>query len=146
MMLVTNEHIAAGHEIRIDYEDGAPAGMYWGDAPPADAEWRSSYVRPPPPIAASPVLDRLEALQAAAASGLSASACSEVEPPCDPIAWDGSTWGDQRLCAAVLLLDRAGGTHKRGSQFWALAATHIPGRSGEDCRRRWPYLEKQFGL
>ena len=52
LMLVCSEHIAAGHEIRIDYEDGATsAGLYWGECPPRETRWREGAG---PPAAAGP--------------------------------------------------------------------------------------------
>ena len=132
LMLVCSEHIAAGHEIRIDYENGATsAGSYWGESPPRETRWRDVLAHPPPPLpTAERVCHRLQQLQAAAASGRSAPWSPEVEPPPAPIPWDGPDGGDARISKVVQLYP------KSFSSNWSLVATHVPGRSGRECRDR----------
>ena len=132
LMLVCSEHIAAGHEIRIDYENGATsAGSYWGESPPRETRWRDVLAHPPPPLpTAERVCHRLQQLQAAAASGRSAPWSPEVEPPPAPIPWDGPDGGDARISKVVQLYP------KSFSSNWSLVATHVPGRSGRECRHR----------
>ena len=132
LMLVCSEHIAAGHEIRIDYEDGATsAGLYWGECPPRETRWRDVLAHPPPPVpTAERVCHRLQQLQAAAASGKSAPWSPEIEPPPAPIPWDGPDGGDARISKVVQLYP------KSFSSNWSLVATHVPGRSGRECRDR----------
>lgn len=141
LLLVCTEAIAPGREIRIDYEDGAPtAGMYWGAEPPRETRWRQAHVQPPPPAAdAEPVCHRLQELQAAAAAGKPAPWCPQVEPPPAPVAWDGPAGGDERMRQAMPLI--AGPRCARPN--WSILATHVPGRSGRECRDRWKLMHER---
>ena len=47
-----------------------------------------------------------------------------------PMAWGGALGGDARMRQIVPALFK-------GGPNWALVATHIPGRTGRECRERW---------
>ena len=51
-----------------------------------------------------------------------------------PLPWEGAGGGDERLRHLVPLMSRAAGS------AWALVSTHLPGRSGRECRERWSNL------
>ena len=145
MMLVASEPIAAGQEVRIDYEDGGRNGKYWNGNEPPETDWRRARVRTPPPSLEEPVVDRLQQLQAAAARG-------EILPPlpravgsgpiADVIPWQGPAGGDARLRVLVPLLLQSG--HDRS--IWPLVSTHVPGRSGRECKDRWATLSCRTDL
>ena len=46
------------------------------------------------------------------------------------MAWGGALGGDARMRQIVPALFK-------GGPNWALVATHIPGRTGRECRERW---------
>ena len=52
MVLVASEPIAAGAEIRVDYESGSAS--YWQGRTPLEPEWRNQRVEPPPPSGEPP--------------------------------------------------------------------------------------------
>ena len=56
MLLVALEPVAAGHELRFNYEDGAKPGAYWGRSRPRETRWRRLCVRPPPPSGEPPIV------------------------------------------------------------------------------------------
>ena len=139
IVLVADERIPAGHEIRINYESGAgAAGQYWGECPPPETRWRTDWAQPPPPAADDPIYDRLLQLQEAAAQGRLAAPCALLHRACEPIPWHGPTGGDARLCAVVPML--TSGRSKKPP--WEQIATHIPGRGALACRERWQLLER----
>ena len=112
---------------------------YWDGQPPAEtAHWRQTRVPPPPPTADEPVHDRLQALQAAAELRQEAPPCP-VPRYIDPIPWEGESGGDARLRAVVPLLS-TNGRHASPSS-WPLVSSHVPGRSGRECRERWQLLQ-----
>ena len=51
--------------------------------------------------------------------------------------WEGPAGGDERLDAVTKLLAGSIAIHRLGDRAWALAATHVPGRTGRECRDRW---------
>ena len=138
MMLVAAESIAAGEEIRINYEEGGSS--YWNalGCAPVDGPWRLARVPPPPASGEEPVCDRLQELQEAAATG-------QEPPPCKvpalsaPIPWDGPSGGDARLHQIVPLLSTNG--REANDSAWPLVSTHVPGRSGRECRDRWKMIQ-----
>ena len=143
MMLVASEHIEIGAEIRIDYEQGGVD--YWkaiGQTAPKETEWRSARQRAPivDHEADEPIVDRLVELREAAALGTQAPDCPVPAPPaeeCEPVPWEGPAGGDERLDAVTTLLAGSIAIHRLGDRAWALAATHVPGRTGRECRDRW---------
>ena len=146
VMLVATEAIEAGAEIRIDYENGGENGDYWKGAPPAETSaWRQARVPPPAASLDEPVYDRLVQLQAAAELRQEAAPCP-VPHAAAPIPWDGPQGGDARLRAIVPLLSANG--HHVNQSAWPLVSTHVPGRSGRECRDRWQLIddEEAFGL
>ena len=62
LWLVASEPVAAGAELRFDYEEGG--SNYWQGFPPPEREWRSKTVAPPPPSGVEPSIDYLPALLA----------------------------------------------------------------------------------
>jgi hypothetical protein len=139
MMLVAMEPIEAGREIRIDYELG-PEATYWTalGCSPAESDWRAARVQPPPPSGEEPVYDRLQELQAAAESGRQPPAC-QVPRLCTPVPWEGPSGGDARLHAIVPLLSTNG--RDANQSAWPLVSTHVPGRSGRECKQRWEIIQ-----
>ena len=134
MMLVAAQPIAAGEEIRINYEEGGSS--YWDvlGCAPVEGPWRLARVPPPPPSGEDPVYDRLQELQDAAATGQEPRSC-KVPALSAPIPWDGASGGDARLHQVVPLLSTNG--REANESAWALVSTHVPGRSGRECRERW---------
>lgn len=130
--------LAASAQVRIDYEDGGEAS-YWGALghAPSEREWRKVRVRPPPPENEEPVIGRLPALQAASAQRSEAPPC-HVPAPYSPCDWDGASGGDARLHAIVPLLSTNG--RDANNSAWSLVSTHVPGRSGRECRDRWQVI------
>ena len=147
MMLVASEHIESGGEIRIDYEDGG--SQYWraiGQHHPVETEWRSARQCAPPPTGEEPIVDRLVELRMAAALGREANPCSvptSAAAECEPVPWEGPAGGDARLRAVTTLLADQIAIDRMGDHAWALAATHVPGRTGRECRDRWRRLTGQ---
>ena len=142
MVLVASEPIEAGREIRIDYEDGDCS--YWRGQAPAETHWRRLRIRPPPPTADEPVHDRLPELQQAAARKKQLPAVPTAAVPTaavDPIPWEGPRGGDARLHAIVPLLSVNG--RDTNQRAWPLVSTHVPGRSGRECRERWLLVQHQ---
>ena len=139
MVLVATERIAAGREIRINYEH--MEGTYWKGAPPVETIWRVLHVTPPPAAREQPVVNRLAELQAAAASGRAVPPCAKPRDHGEGLPWEGEDGGDVRLRVLVPLLATKtygfGGVLSRISYNWAMVATHLPGRSGRECRDRW---------
>ena len=139
MMLVALEEIPAGGEIRINYDAGLAAHRegYWRGVAPPETQWRHRTMSPPPPTGDEPVINRLSHLRAAAASGQSTPACHSLQLPSDGhvLPWSGESGGDVRLRALVPML-----AHGGGSMHWAMISTHLPGRSGRECRERWQQL------
>ena len=135
MMLVATEPIDAGQEIRINYEGGDDAS-YW-DAlghTPSESTWRQVRVDPPPAANEEPVFNRLQELQAAVEVRSEAPPC-HVPAVCSPIPWGGASGGDARLHAIVPLL--SANARDINHSAWPLVSTHVPGRSGRECRDRW---------
>ena len=131
MVLVASEHIEPGQEVRINYEGGS-VGTYWhvlGEVP-AEGAWREARIRPPP----------------AAGGGTARVAAWSDEPVCSalwqcrsPIPWEGRSGGDTRLHAIVPLLSTNG--RQANASAWPLVSTHVPGRSGRECRDRWQIIQ-----
>jgi hypothetical protein len=140
MMLVATERIDAGQEIRINYEEGG-AATYWealGHAPIESQGWRQARVHPPAAANEEPVINRLAALQAAVAQRRTAPPC-HVPASHPPMAWAGARGGDARLHAIVPLLSTNGRDVNHSA--WPLVSTHVPGRSGRECRDRWAIIQ-----
>ena len=168
MVLVASEPIAAGGEIRIDYDSGSKSrshgtkafkakgasSTYWGGAqqgqPGESLAWRQAHCHPPPPAAEGErLVNGLARLQrAAAASGSDPeAACGGLVhllpgEPVEPLPWEGARGGDARLRVLVPMLSKRLVGLKEGKQTssWALVATHLPGRTGRECRERWGRL------
>jgi len=138
VMLVASERIEAGQELRIDYEDGGDTN-YWNGEEPPETCWRRSRVHPPPPGPDEPVYNRLQELQAAAAIRDDAPPCAFPSSQAEPIAWTGATGGDARLRALLSLLSVGG--RDANPIPWSLVSTHVPGRSGRECKDRWTELQ-----
>ena len=136
MMLIALEPIEAGAEIRINYEHGG--SIYWvAGSAPAETAWRRLRLRCPPPVPdAEPIMDRLTELQTAAALRQEAPPCAQPRLPKPPIAWEGPGGGDERLRAVVALF-ATGSERDLSPSAWALVSTHLPGRTGRECRMRW---------
>ena len=62
--------------------------------------------------------------------------------PVEPLPWEGARGGDARLRVLVPMLSKRLVGLKEGKQTssWALVATHLPGRTGRECRERWGRL------
>ena len=133
-------------EIRINYDIGAsfnplqPGTLYWPGGPPPETNWRSNRVPAPPATAEEPVIDRLADLQMAAAAGRRGPPCLVEEE--EPTPWEGVGGGDERLQVVVpFLASRLSRNAAIGFDVsWAAVSTHVPGRSGRECRERWMAL------
>jgi len=135
MVLVASEPIAAGQEVRIDYEGGNVAN-YWhvlGEVP-VEGPWRTARVRAPPSFGTEPVYHSTHKLQAG-----SDEPCSLPWQRRSPIPWEGSSGGDARLHAIVPLLST--NYRQANASAWPLVSTHVPGRSGRECRDRWQMIQ-----
>ena len=119
-------------QVRIDYEAGDStywAGIDdWAGQPPPETSWRQLRVRPPP----SDALDEIRCPRALKEFGL-------VSGSALPVAWEGSEGGDARLQALVPLFSNNG--RDANESAWPLVSTHLPGRSGRECRERWLLLQ-----
>ena len=142
MWLVAIEAIPRGAEIRFDYEAGGET--YWASTP-HDTAWRAARVPAPPPSGEPPVFYDPEGTRGAVedpwlpfdgGGGL----------PLAPLEWSGPHGGVARLRWLLPLLKRLyrggddGCVHTDQKVPWALVATHVPGRSAEECRAQWEAL------
>ena len=166
MVLVASEPIALGAEIRINYESGNERGTntYWGtpnnpDQPHESDAWRAARRHPPPPVAdAEPLVDGLAQLQRAAEARGGADAAvvglrvmqelPREDGGAPSLPWEGARGGDARLRVLVPKLARHDllpglKDPARLSAQWGVVATHVPGRSGRECRERWLALVQQ---
>lgn len=153
MVIVASEPIGAGREVRINYEHEEHS--FWCGAAPTETTWRNDRAAPPPPTAAEPVINRLAALQAAAAAQAphAGGRAGAEDVPCegdeveDTLAWHGADGGEARLRVLVPLLTTKsygyGGGLSRVYTNWAMVATHVPGRSGRECRDVWLRLTRE---
>jgi hypothetical protein len=124
MVIVASERIGAGMEIRVDYECGR--ADYWTNGrTPLETEWRAHYVDPPPPYVNEPRIAEWE---------LPANEATPLTAKNGIIPWVGEAGGDVRLKKLVPLL------HRGNPSDWPMIASHLPGRSGPECRRRWSEL------
>ena len=151
MVIVASEPIEAGREIRINYEHDNTES-YWRGEPPAETSWRQLKVPLLPPSLAEPVINRLAELQAAAASEQPCSSIDHFLPPDGDtggsdggivLPWDGPRGGDERLRKLVPLLSTVvtrAGARVSDLKHWAMVSTHLPGRTGRECRDRWLVL------
>eukprot|EP00966_Prymnesium_polylepis_P061795 1434169-Prymnesium_polylepis.3 len=62
MWIVALEQVAAGTELRFDYENGG--ANYWQGQPPNETDWRKRSIEPPPPSGVEPTVDFLPSLLA----------------------------------------------------------------------------------
>ena len=120
IFLVATEPIDAGAEIRFDYEAGKK-DLYWQGNPPQEtSKWCDVRLLPPPVSAAERQFSK------------EAGQLNEtLEVPLVALPWHGPSGGDARLQRLVPML------LNRNPANWSLIATHLPGRSGKDCRDRW---------
>mmetsp|Transcript_21081 Transcript_21081/g.53955 ORF Transcript_21081/g.53955 Transcript_21081/m.53955 type:complete len:567 (-) Transcript_21081:232-1932(-) len=126
--------------------------------------WRKRRLSCPPPTPADPIIDRLAQLHSAAMLGSiedqEALARDDLEREEEQqrvgmarIAWD-APWdgGDARLATLVPLLfgvepsaeswSAEGSVSSCKPASWSMLATHLPGRSGRECRERWAQLSQ----
>ena len=138
MWVVAKEEIPAGAEIRIDYEDGRK--NYWHGPPPPETSWRSVRISPPRRTESVPPAHNMLGAILTAIAGkrtlsddmLYALRCIHPDKPV-PLPWEGEDGGDARIWKLCRLLMYKG-MPRRG---WGLLATHVPGRSGQECYHRW---------
>jgi len=138
MVLVATEPIDAGSELRVDYEHGG--SVYWdalGSATMSETSWRG--VRAPPPPPADPD-DGIEA-DAPLLPIAPPLVCAPRQPP---VPWEGRRGADLqlRLLARTLQHESStlNGAGSLSSASFALIASHLPGRTGAECRERWRHL------
>ena len=163
MMLVAIEAIEPGAEIRVDYESGN--SRYWDacGVEPVESSWRERRAPLPPPSGEEPRLEHAvpctpptrplpasfvaSVLENVLESGapLDGDKLGGLSQPQQhqlaafirrrglesPLPWPGKEGGDARLRALVPLL------LKGNPSNWSLIATHVPGRSGRECKERW---------
>jgi len=144
LLVITNELVPAGAEIRIDYERGSRPN-YWQGSPPQETSWRQLRLASPPPsgiallsAACTPRLPLLPNGAQGRGQGDQVPPDSLVEADESPIPWDGPQGGDARLTELADQLH----AHKNPSH-WALVATHLPGRTAQECRRRFIHMASQ---
>ena len=126
MVLIATKSIAAGQEVRIDYEAGD--STYWMGEPPPETDWHHVRVPPPPPTLDEPLSDQCKEPQAEGRPALRVA-----------IPWEGPTGGDERLQTLVPLFSNNG--RDANESAWPLVSTHLPGRGGRECRERWLLLQ-----
>ena len=142
MWIVATEAIAAGEEIRINYEGGEGRGAYWtGGAPEETGNWRD--LRAPLPAGfptlpeATPAIGVLDAIRAANSRGKRPSlpaalvrSLAHIYPaPAVPLPEEEA---EARIRLLAPLLARSD-----NRKTWGLLATHLPGWSGRRCFERW---------
>jgi len=126
MWIVASEPIAAGSEIRIDYE--SEAGTYWLSGQPPETLWR---IRGPQPLLPPSVEEPLFRDGLRTSPGRLDHLCS-----LERLQWEGEGGGDERLLKLVPLLIQPCNWGKP-CRAWGLVATHLPGRTGRECFDRW---------
>ena len=144
MWIVATEDIAAGAEIRINYEAGE-AHEYWTHgAPKENAQWRDVRLPisgPPVPCGTVAAIGVLDAIREAASTRRGALARPRLTPAldlgleqaaCGPTVPLSERRADQRIAELAPLLARAD-----NRKTWGLLATHVPGWSGRQCYDRW---------
>ena len=85
------------------------------------------------------MVDHLNELRIAAATGIAPPPCPVsllMKQSDDVLAWLGPDGGEERLRTLVPMFTHSNGVHRANVQ-WAMVSTHIPGRSGRECRDRW---------
>jgi len=141
MWIVATEAIAAGEEIRINYEGGEGRGAYWTRGAPEEVNWRD--LRAPLPAGfptlpeATPAIGVLDAIRAANSRGKRPSlpaalvrSLAHIYPaPAVPLPEEEA---EARIRLLAPLLARSD-----NRKTWGLLATHLPGWSGRRCFERW---------
>ena len=157
LALVTTVAVAAGQELRINYENGGARGQYWGrgvrPCTPVEHNWRNRRIATPPPSGAPPVVRYLPRL-------LEYNRWREMEardrqngvqpplhaPPRAPRALASpphASWCDTTLRMLIAQLQSTAWFHEcvqKGigkAPLWGLVASHFPGRSPLECQERW---------
>ena len=143
LWIMALEPIPAGSEIRVDYEAEGRTGQYWTalGITPIEGEWRKVRFPTLPPAGRD-----LEDEARAAGQLAAAAAATGCWAPL-PLKWEGEDGGDARLRALVPQLASHCATksgHLREDLF-GVVATHIPGRCGLSCYRRWCQLLRDEG-
>jgi len=155
LVLVARESIPAGAEVRFDYERGGRSGSYWGRHAPPETGWRHYRRQPPPPTCDEPIVDYLPRLLASRDPGHH-SADSPTPPPPRllpekpfPLAWAGRRGGDEVLRHLIEQVQPTGWLQECArcgegkTRLWQLVATHLPGRSPQECQARWRSLHAE---
>ena len=156
------EEISPGQEIRFDYERGEH-GTYWHGARPAETNWRTVRLEPPPasngaqsePARALCVLSAIQRAKERTVDGNTKGGLDALledaierttrEPP-KPFDWSsspsggdvdgvGGISGDTRLLHLAALL------REERSRCWPLVSTHLPGRTAAECQQRLESLQ-----
>ena len=72
-------------------------------------------------------------------------ACSVADETAAPLPWGGERGGDARLRLLVPSLAKklAGLRARVASCQWGIVASHLPGRTGAECRERWAELHAE---
>lgn len=158
LMLVTTEKVAAGEEIRFDYENGGSRGQYWGHdvrpCAPQERKWRSRRVPHPPPSGLSPVVRYSARLLKfsrwlASVDRDDAKRTSALEPPQaprPPPRPPPAAWCDTTLRELIAQLEPTDWLHNcvlKGTgkaSLWGVVATHFPPRSPLECQTRWRHI------
>jgi len=72
-------------------------------------------------------------------------ACSVADETAAPLLWGGERGGDARLRLLVPSLAKklAGLRARVASCQWGIVASHLPGRTGAECRERWAELHAE---
>jgi hypothetical protein len=143
LVLVTNRLVRQGEELRFNYEGGDSS--YWRDGtrPRERGEWRRTVIETPPPVMARRIIaPPVEISGENFQDGELLEALDELAPVEGVIPWGGPAGGDARLRVLMGMLDPQGKVTpaKPGLALWRTVCTHLPGRTGAECRDRWRIL------
>lgn len=137
LVLVASRCVSRGQEIRFNYEGGHSS--YWREdtRPQERGEWQRAIIETPPPTPEEPVI-----APPVGSSGKPFSDLERLAPDEEVMPWAGLAGGDARLRKLMGMLDPQGkvSAAKPGRSVWRVVCTHLPGRTGVECRDRWLLL------
>jgi hypothetical protein len=137
LVLVTSRPVSRGQELRFNYETGGSSYWLEGTRPHGGREWQQARIETPPQTPEEPVI-----APPVGSSDKPFHALELLAPDEPVIPWGGAAGGDARLDVLMGMLDPQGkvGTARPGKDVWRMVCTHLPGRTGAQCRDRWLLL------